>query len=298
MPFTAPLNMSIGELNGVTEMLKRKIFLSYSSRNKRRAMRLASMLRANGVDVWFDAWDILIGQNIYDEVYEGILNSEFLAIILTGASLKSRWVSEELSIARQRELTTSGVVILPLLFEKIEIPLHLQQKHYADFRKFNKGFTQLMRLLNSRQGCIVSDTHTLQRVTEAVRTEAAVKMQLSIREVCSFAEAGLAAAHIRQVIPPDFQKHAGADNTQFKLTIKFQSLQETITMLVSADTTVDLFLVSVMNALDLPNHIDGHRVAYFLLHEGMPLDAKVSIRQAGLYHGAILNIGCYQYLIE
>jgi len=39
----------------------RKVFISYSSKNARRARRLAEVLRNHGIDVWFAEWDLLVG---------------------------------------------------------------------------------------------------------------------------------------------------------------------------------------------------------------------------------------------
>jgi hypothetical protein len=87
-----------------------RVFISYSSRDKVHAQRLASMLLLNGIRAWFDDWEILVGHNIYDSVYEGVLSSDYFAVVLTASALDSRWVKEELSFARQRELEKRQVV--------------------------------------------------------------------------------------------------------------------------------------------------------------------------------------------
>jgi hypothetical protein len=65
-----------------------KIFISYSGRNSRRAKRLAEALQNRGIDVWFDKWDLLVGHNLPDSIYNGIKESDFLAVILTKHSVK------------------------------------------------------------------------------------------------------------------------------------------------------------------------------------------------------------------
>lgn len=124
------------------------MFLSYSRRDKRKADRLVKDLRAHGIAVWFDENEILVGHSIVDRVYDGIRNSTFLAVLLTPHSIRSKWVKEELTFARTREIEEGKVVVLPLLFEDCAVPDALRAKRYADFRKsYPAGLSELKRVL-------------------------------------------------------------------------------------------------------------------------------------------------------
>lgn len=124
-----------------------KVFISHSSKNRRRAERLANALKKRGVDVWYDEWDMLVGHNLADQIYEGIRSSDYLAVILTKAAITSRWVKEELDLAKVDEIENRGTKIIPLLYERCDIPYGLRTKVYADFTSFTKGFDRLMKLL-------------------------------------------------------------------------------------------------------------------------------------------------------
>ena len=124
-----------------------KVFISYSSRNLRKARRLAQALQNRGIDVWFAEWDVLVGHNLLDSIYSGIRESDFLAVILTEHSVKSKWVKDELDSAKMDELEKGGTKILPLLFEKCEIPNYLRTKKYANFINFNRGIEELIQTL-------------------------------------------------------------------------------------------------------------------------------------------------------
>lgn len=125
-----------------------KVFISYSSKDRAYADRLVDSLRQKGVHVWYDQTEIDVGQNIHDKVLEGLLEVDFLAIVLTPRSLESAWIREELSLAKQRELEEHNVIILPLLFEQVTLPLHLRSRKYANFTDFNTGFSEMMRAIN------------------------------------------------------------------------------------------------------------------------------------------------------
>lgn len=109
-----------------------------------RALRLCEALRAAGINVWYDEWEILVGHSILDSIYDGIKSCDYLAVLLTKQSVESHWVKHELDFAKQQELERHKVKILPLLYEKCELPDTLAGKRYADFTDFDKGFSQLL----------------------------------------------------------------------------------------------------------------------------------------------------------
>jgi tetratricopeptide (TPR) repeat protein len=126
------------------------IFVSYSSKDRYHAERLVSDLRVNGISVWYDQNELLVGHNIVDQVYDGIRNSTYLAIILTPHSVVSQWVREEMTFAKVREIEEGKVRILPLLFERCDRPDALRAKKYADFLSdYGTGLNEILRLFKT-----------------------------------------------------------------------------------------------------------------------------------------------------
>ena len=95
--------------------------------------RGTSALRDKGYAVWLDDWEILVGHNTVEEVFRGIVESEFLAVLLSPESCRSKWVQEELTTARINEIERRKVVVLPVLLKPCDIPGPLWNKRYADF---------------------------------------------------------------------------------------------------------------------------------------------------------------------
>src|SRR5712692_9982699 len=121
-----------------------RVFISHSRQNRRRALRLTKAVLQLGVDVWYDKWEILVGHNLADQIYAGIRSSEFMLVLLTKASVQSKWVKEELDYARSAELERGGTIVVPVLSEDCEIPAALKTRVYADFRhSFTNGLEQL-----------------------------------------------------------------------------------------------------------------------------------------------------------
>lgn len=135
------------------------VFISYSAHDSGLASWLASELRSRGYSVWLDRDEVLVGHSVLDEVYRGIRASEFLIVLLTANSLRSRWVQEELSAARLIELEHDRVIVLPVKCEQgIEVPEILRTKRWADIsRSRADGLAELTRAI---------DVHRSQGVVE------------------------------------------------------------------------------------------------------------------------------------
>lgn len=112
-----------------------RVFLSHSSEDKMFIENLAKKLKADGFDVWYDDWEIHVGDSIVQKINEGIATSDFLIIALSKNSIKSKWVREELNAATIKNVDSKGAFILPILLEQCEIPSLLSDKRYANFSK-------------------------------------------------------------------------------------------------------------------------------------------------------------------
>jgi predicted nucleotide-binding protein len=74
----------------------RTVFISYSSKDRDFAERLATDLRASGAGVWFDQWEIKVGDSITQKINDGIHDNDYLAVVLSPDSVASHWVRKEL----------------------------------------------------------------------------------------------------------------------------------------------------------------------------------------------------------
>jgi hypothetical protein len=114
---------------------KPRVFVSHSSADKSFVEELAMALRHFRFDVWYDDWEIAVGDSIVGKVFAGLDQSDALLVVLSRASVTSRWVKEELNVAVMRRLSANDIRILPLLVETCDVPTPLKHLHYADFRK-------------------------------------------------------------------------------------------------------------------------------------------------------------------
>lgn len=124
---------------------KIKIFLSHSRKDKEFVEKVAGRLTNDEYSVWYDDWEIKIGDSIVQKINDGISRSDFLIVILSKNSVNSKWVAEEMNAATIKNIEAKGAFILPVLLEKCKIPALLSDKKYADFTKgFEKAYGGLI----------------------------------------------------------------------------------------------------------------------------------------------------------
>src|SRR5712691_10075674 len=117
-------------------MRKPRVFISYTHANSGFVDSLVAGLQASGVDVWIDKWQIKVGDSIVKKINEAIHESDFLIVVLSKDSVRSKWVQEELSAATVRNIEeTRQAFILPILMEDCEIPELLKHRKYANFKE-------------------------------------------------------------------------------------------------------------------------------------------------------------------
>lgn len=85
------------------------IFISYSRQDRGYALRLATVMRAAGLSVWFDAL-LRTGDTWPAELARRIDESDAVVVIMSEASRRSPWVQAEVRYARR-----AGTPLVPVL---------------------------------------------------------------------------------------------------------------------------------------------------------------------------------------
>lgn len=128
-------------------MTKNKIaFLSYAHEDKDFAARIAIELQRAGIDIWIDRWEIKAGDSLIQKIFiEGLSKCDVFLILLSGASVRSKWVREELDSVMIRKI--EGVTrIIPLIKEKCEIPPPLRALLWVDLSVgFDVGIRRIVK---------------------------------------------------------------------------------------------------------------------------------------------------------
>jgi hypothetical protein len=114
---------------------KPRVFISHTSKDKPFVEGFSWDLRRFRINVWYDDWEIDVGDSIVEKVFSGLAASDTLIVVLSPDSVASRWVNEELNVAVMRRLSESNIRILPVLIATCDIPTALRHIRYADFRE-------------------------------------------------------------------------------------------------------------------------------------------------------------------
>jgi len=112
-----------------------KIFVSYSHQDREFVDWLVLKLRHNGIDVWWDANELAVGDYIKDKIREGISVSSAFIIILSEHSSKSKWVQYELNSALLYNATKNNIKIIPIKVDGSQVPPDLTNYLYIDASK-------------------------------------------------------------------------------------------------------------------------------------------------------------------
>lgn len=124
-----------------------RLFISYSSEDSQFVDELVHKLKLRSVDVWYDKYEIKIGDSIVEKISDGIGASDWLLMCFSKASVKSKWVRQELNAAVALTVKR-GAFILPVLIDAVEVPTILIDRKYADFVKDpNQAFKDILAVV-------------------------------------------------------------------------------------------------------------------------------------------------------
>jgi hypothetical protein len=126
------------------------VFLSHATADNEVAHRVAESLRSAGLTVWFDAWEIKIGDSMATKIYDALSASDVIVVLLSPASVQSTWVQAELDSVFRDKLRDRAILIVPALIAECVIPESLQQLHFFDLRTdLESGVRKLARELGA-----------------------------------------------------------------------------------------------------------------------------------------------------
>ncbi len=110
------------------------VFLSHSAKDKPVVRALAERLRAAGLRVWYDEWEIKWGDSIPAKIEFGLENSRVLLFCMSANAFASDWAMLEAQNLRFRNPLSRERRFIPLRLDDAEIKKPLVQFKYLDWR--------------------------------------------------------------------------------------------------------------------------------------------------------------------
>jgi hypothetical protein len=74
---------------------KYDVFLSHTAKDKEVVRSVAGRLRADGLRVWFDDWEIRPADDIQEKIEEGLEHSRVLVLCISANAFGSDWAQLE-----------------------------------------------------------------------------------------------------------------------------------------------------------------------------------------------------------
>jgi len=109
-----------------------KVFISHSSNDKKFVRTLKDCLNENGIETFVDEDQLDIGDNLLAKLEGALDKTSHLVIILSPASISSKWVNYELKKALDNHKTGVTQKIIPIKYRECEIPPEINDLLHYD----------------------------------------------------------------------------------------------------------------------------------------------------------------------
>jgi hypothetical protein len=94
------------------------VFVSHATEDKEAVVRpLAHALQDQGLSVWYDEFELRLGDSLRRKIDHGLANSRFGVVVISKPFLSKNWAQYELDGLVTREMAGDGQVILPIWHE-------------------------------------------------------------------------------------------------------------------------------------------------------------------------------------
>jgi hypothetical protein len=110
----------------------RRFFISHNKADKVAARLLAVALVEQGMDVWFDEWDIAPGESLTGGIEQGLTEADTFVLVWSKEASKSRWVGTEIRAYLRRRVDDETLRIIPIMLDETALPTLV-----ADYRGFS-----------------------------------------------------------------------------------------------------------------------------------------------------------------
>ena len=125
------------------------VFLSHSSQDKPVVLPLAERLRAGGLRVWLDDWEIRPGDSIPAKIEEGLEHSRVLVLCMSKNAFGSDWTRLENYTFRFRDPLNKERHFIPLRLDEAPIKGSLAQFLYINWRLPKDRKKEYVKLLEA-----------------------------------------------------------------------------------------------------------------------------------------------------
>ncbi len=142
------------------------VFISYTHADDAWTTKLARDLERDGFTVFFDKWDIAIGDDFIRRLDEGLSSASSGLLVMSRSTARSGWAHREYSALAQR-MVSGAAKLIPVLIDDVPLPAIMSTQIFADFRScvsetdYRNTLTQLERALRGERPVRSYDGHPI-----------------------------------------------------------------------------------------------------------------------------------------
>lgn len=100
---------------------KFNVYISHSSQDQEFVDQLAQSLESEGITVWSARSIQQLGSSWVEEIEKGMEQSRHVLLVISPASLNSRWSNFETGLALSKAATSSDTLVIPVLTQNVDI---------------------------------------------------------------------------------------------------------------------------------------------------------------------------------
>ena len=120
------------------------VFISHASEDKDEFVRdLADALTAKGIDVWYDEFNLKVGDSLRRSIDKGLSDSRYGIVVLSSAFFAKNWSQYELDGLVTKETSSGEKVILPIWHKVSKDEVAQYSPTLADKVALNTGIQSL-----------------------------------------------------------------------------------------------------------------------------------------------------------
>ncbi len=125
------------------------VFISHSGVDKDFARKLSNDLLNEGLSVWLDEWELRFGDSLWDKIDQGIVNADFVLLLMSPESIDSRWVRKEMNAALSVEMEMKHRFVIPILYRNCDIPVFIKEKYYCNLsNSYEENIEKLVKSIS------------------------------------------------------------------------------------------------------------------------------------------------------
>lgn len=98
------------------------VFLSHNSADKDAVRALAMLLAGEGINLFFDEWDIRLGDPLMGTIERGLQAADVFVVVWSTAAQRSNWVDIEVQTFLRRRIDNQALRVIPLMLDDTPLP--------------------------------------------------------------------------------------------------------------------------------------------------------------------------------